>query len=121
MLRALEVRETRNIYRMLNGRYPVLFNFPMLQRLKLSYCLFLKWDLDMLSGSPLLRELKLYTQPGLTGDLKSLRVMKNTLEKVDIQYCHKIHGNFMELADFPRLKKASYMGRNNFRKDTTYV
>ncbi len=35
----------------LNGRYPFLFNsFPLLQKLSINECGYLKWDLDMLSG-----------------------------------------------------------------------
>ncbi len=44
----------------LNGRYPVFFNsFLLLQILRIQgYCHFLKWDLEMLAGMPLLKELK---------------------------------------------------------------
>jgi hypothetical protein len=44
----------------LNGRYPVLFNFPLLQKLKIASGLSggLKWDLEMLAGLPLLKELE---------------------------------------------------------------
>ncbi|KAK1734522.1 hypothetical protein QTG54_014770 [Skeletonema marinoi] len=44
----------------LNGRYPSSFHFPNLQSLAITYCLNLKWDLDIMSASfPLLKELKL--------------------------------------------------------------
>ena len=42
-----------------NGRYPTLFNFPLLKNLAILGCFFLKWDLDMLSGCPLLKKLRL--------------------------------------------------------------
>eukprot|EP00985_Skeletonema_marinoi_P004349 scaffold1903_cov126-Skeletonema_marinoi.AAC.1 len=40
----------------------------------------------------------------MTGNLSSLRVLKDTLEKVEIEKCHQVVGNFMDLADFPQLK-----------------
>eukprot|EP00985_Skeletonema_marinoi_P020634 scaffold12330_cov83-Skeletonema_marinoi.AAC.13 len=64
----------------LNGIYPVLFNFPLLQKLTIR------------NGG------------GLSGNLRGLRVLKHTLEKVDINHYH-ITGNFMDLADFPHLKE----------------
>jgi len=88
----------------LNGRYPVLFNFPLLRELRVTTSDGLKFDLGMLSGLPLLKELKLIDNDQLVGNLGSLRVLKDTLEKVEIS-CHFIEGNFMDLADFPRLKK----------------
>ena len=89
----------------LNGRYPTLFDFPHLQKLELFDCCNLKWDLDMLSACPLLRELRLLNlRQNSTGNLNSLRVLKNTLEEVLIRRCLNIRGNFMELADFPRLR-----------------
>ena len=89
----------------LNGRYPFLFNsFPLLQKLSLDYCIILKWDLDMLAGFPLLKELYCYSNCDLTGNISSLRVLKDTLEKVDLPGCQNVEGNFMDLADFPHLK-----------------
>ena len=89
----------------LNGRYPFLFNsFPLLQKLTIMYCPYLKWDLDMLAGLPLLKELECHYNTRLTGNINSLRVLKGTLEKVTIDDCPDIEGNFMDLADFPRLK-----------------
>ena len=94
----------------LNGRYPVLFNFHLLQQLKIKGCYHLKWDLGMLSGLPLLKELHCCGNsregvPNLTGNLRSLRVLQNTLEVVVLPVCRTICGNFIDLADFPRLKK----------------
>ncbi len=89
---------------LLNGRYPVLFNsFPLLQRLSLD-CSFLKWDLEMLAALPVLKELVCGSNERLTGNINSLRVLKDTLEKVHIQHCSRVEGNFMDLADFPHLK-----------------
>ena len=39
----------------LNGRYPVLFNFPLLQKLSIWDCHDLKWDLELLAGMPVLK------------------------------------------------------------------
>ncbi len=88
----------------LNGRYPVLFNFPLLQKLSIQHCKYLKCDLEMLAGLPMLKELDCRRNDCLTGNLKSLRVLKDALEKVHIRNCKNIEGNFMEMADFPHLK-----------------
>jgi len=58
----------------------------------------------MLSGFPLLRELKIHMNDRLTGNINSLRVLKDTLELVKISWTKGVQGNFMELADFSRLK-----------------
>jgi hypothetical protein len=89
----------------LNGRYPALFNFPLLQKLIIFNCDYLKWDLEMLEGLPLLKVLDCADNNRLSGSLFSLRVLKDTLEKVEIIGCRGVEGNFMDLADFPRLKK----------------
>ena len=44
----------------LNGRYRFLSSFPLLQKLTISQCNLLKWDLEILSGLPLLKELYCY-------------------------------------------------------------
>jgi hypothetical protein len=89
----------------LNGRYPLLFNsFPLLQKLTINQCGYLKWDLEMLSGLPVLKELDCERNGRVTGNINSLRVPKDTLEKVTIEACNNVEGNFMDLADFPNLK-----------------
>jgi hypothetical protein len=89
----------------LNGKYPFLFNsFPLLQKLSIRQCKYLKWDLEMLAGFPFLKELVCRSNERLTGNINSLRVLKETLEKVHIQYCSRVEGDFMDLADFPNLK-----------------
>eukprot|EP00984_Skeletonema_dohrnii_P005982 scaffold2120_cov150-Skeletonema_dohrnii-CCMP3373.AAC.5 len=89
----------------LNGRYPFLFNFPVLEQLKIHVSHYLKFDLEILAtGLPVLKELNCYLNYFLTGNLNSLRVLKDTLEKVTISDCPNVQGNFMDLADFPRLK-----------------
>lgn len=90
----------------LNGRYPFLFNsFPLLQILRIRSCDNLKWDLAMLAGFPVLKEFHSDANYHLTGNIISLRVIKDTLEKVNIRWCSRVEGNFMDLADFPRLKE----------------
>ena len=91
----------------LNGSYPFLFSsFPLLQKLTIRGCDFLTWDLEMLVGFPLLRELKCNGHnEHLTGNINKLRVLKDTLEKVVIRFCGAVEGSFMDLADFPRLKE----------------
>ena len=88
----------------LNGRYPFLFNsFPLLQKLSIS-ATSLKWDLEMLAGLRMLKELECRYGPHLTGNIRSLRVLKDTLEKVTLGCSSKVEGNFMDLADFSQLK-----------------
>jgi hypothetical protein len=101
----------------LNGRYPFLFNrFPLLEKLSIIECDYLKWDLEMLSGFPLLKELECGSNglsginKCLTGNINSLRVLKDTLEKVSIIGCENVEGNFMDLADFPHLKMLNLFG-----------
>ncbi len=90
----------------LNGRYPFLFSsFPLLQKLIIVECEHLKWDLDMLAGLPLLKELVCINNICLTGNINSLRVLKETLENVTIERCDNVDGNFMDLADFAHLKE----------------
>ncbi len=109
-LRKLEISRTAP----LNGKYPVFFNFPLLQTLTInsrrtdsSYedgwsCF--KWDLTMLEGLPMLKNLECTELEGVTGSVNSLSVLKDTLESIHITECHNIVGNFMDLADFTRLK-----------------
>ena len=98
-------------YAELNGRYPFLFNsFPMLQKLSIRSCRYLKWDLEMLAGLPLLKELECGYNSPLTGNVSTLRVFKATLQKVDLHGCRQVEGNFMDLADFPHLKVLNLYG-----------
>ncbi len=92
-------------YPILNGRYPFLFNsFPLLQKLQVRFCSNLKFDLTILAGMPMLKVLNCYDNRCLTGNMSSLRVLKDTLEKVHIGNCGVVEGHFMVLADFPHLK-----------------
>ncbi len=102
-----KLRDLKIFCASLNGRYPFLFSsFPLLQKLDVSQCEdTLKWDLEMLAGLPLLKQLYCYSCPGLIGNTSSLRVLKDTLEKVTINSCWSVEGNFMDLADFPDLKE----------------
>jgi hypothetical protein len=112
-LRILELynKQWNNHY--LNGRYPVLFNFPLLQKLTITRVYYLKWDLEMLAGLPMLKEFACHYNHCLTGNISSLRVLKDTLEKVSIKSINRIErieGNFMDLADFPQLKELNLLG-----------
>jgi hypothetical protein len=104
----------------LNGRYPALFNFPLLQKLSIYNCGYLKWDLEMLEGLPMLKELDCTHLISLTGNLSSLRVLKDTLENLDLFGCERVEGNFMDLADFTRLKKLD-LHETNVRGDIRNV
>jgi hypothetical protein len=92
----------------LNGRYPFLFNsFPLLQKLTIKHCHHLKWDLEMLAGLPLLKVLYCWSNEkvsSVTGTINSLRVLKDTLQKVTIVNCPNVGGNLMDLADLPHLE-----------------
>jgi hypothetical protein len=63
----------------------------------------------MLAGLPLLKELdcdgNVITDGSSIGNIRSLRVLKDTLEKVTMANNHSVEGNLMDLADFPQLKK----------------
>jgi hypothetical protein len=101
-----KLRDLSIYNKLLNGRYPVFFNsFPLLQRLSIHDCKFLKWDLEMLAGLPSLKELYCWSNENLTGNISSLRVLKDKLEEVRIYECENVEGNIMDLADFPHLKK----------------
>jgi len=89
----------------LNGRYPSLFNFPLLEHLFVYECNNLKWDLDILQGLPILKQFSCSSNRSVSGSLNSLRVLKDTLEKVNISHCPSVSGSLMDLADFPRLKE----------------
>ncbi len=95
----------------LNGRYPLLFNsLPLLQKLTIYYSKYLKWDLEMLAGFPLLKKLESEYNDHLTGNINSLRVLKDTLEKVRINGCPNVEGNIMDLSDFPRVMELNLLG-----------
>jgi len=66
----------------------------------------------MLSGLPSLKVLNCTINLHLTGNLSSLRVLKDTLEKVKIWLCDHVGGNFMDLADFSHLKELDLRGTN---------
>jgi hypothetical protein len=101
MLKSLTIMNTG-----LNGRYSFLFNsFPLLQKLSIDHCDYLKWDLEMLSGFPLLKELQVSGINRLTGNIRNLRVLKDTFETLTIATCANVEGNLMDLADFPLLKE----------------
>ncbi len=99
----------------LNGRYPALFNFPLLQKFSIG-CSLMKWDLEMLAGLPSLKELNCEDNQNLTGNINSLRLLKDTLEKVTLQDCPRVEGNFMDLADFPHLKRC-WLRKNAVKGD----
>ena len=90
--------------RSLNGSYPFIFNFPLLNRLNITGCCHLKWDLEMLSGLPHLKELYCDGNVCLTGNIDSLRVFRDTLVMVDVADCPRVGGGLMDLADFPHLR-----------------
>jgi hypothetical protein len=110
-LRVLTIKDPIHYSPMLNGSYPFLFNsFPLLQKLCIQNCKYLKWDLGMLAGFPLLKELNVSGNNRLTGNIRSLRVLKDTLETLIIATCANVEGNLMVLNDFPHLKELKLLG-----------
>ncbi len=99
-----QLREMHMCNAVLNGRFPALFNFPLLEKLSIQYCNYLKFDLDMLQGLPSLKELDCNGNSHLTGNIGSLKTLKDSLEIIIIR-CRNISGNLMDLADFQGLKK----------------
>eukprot|EP00984_Skeletonema_dohrnii_P034653 scaffold33624_cov191-Skeletonema_dohrnii-CCMP3373.AAC.2 len=92
----------------LNGRYPGLFNnFQLLEQLTIDSCGDLKVNLEILGGLSSLKELSCQHDYELVGNINSLRVLKDQLEKVVIRSCgtNTVEGQLMDLADFPRLRK----------------
>jgi hypothetical protein len=139
-LRELKIGRSQASNVPLNGRYPCFFNFPLLQKLSISAltfrnCFNLKWNLELLTGLPSLKELECTYIRRLTGNLNSLRVLKDKLEKMTIDHCRNVEGNinslielkdtlekleitccplvegnFMDLADYPQLKELHLVG-----------
>jgi hypothetical protein len=93
----------------LHGQYPFLFNFPELRTLDVSGIAGLRWDLTMLKGLPKLEKLACMYNHSLTGDLKSLRVIMNSLSEICLFGCERVGGSLMTLADFPKLQKIDLM------------
>ena len=93
-----KLRELSIYNTLMNGRYPFLFNsFPLLQKLSIQYCKYLKWDLDMLAGLPSLKELDCHGNPHLTGNINSLWTLKGTLKTLTIYACPNVEGNINSL------------------------
>jgi hypothetical protein len=104
-LRFLTIKDDIICSSLLNGRYPFLFNsFPLLRKLNITFCYHLKFDLEMLSGFPLLKELYVSGRR-VTGNMRNLRALKDTLETLTITRCVNVEGNLMDLADFPLLRE----------------
>jgi len=89
----------------LNGKYNCIFNLPNLRDLSIFNCNDLIWDLDMLSGLPLLEELHCENNAGVSGDIMSLAILKDTLRELTITKCDGITGDIMSLASFPNLEE----------------
>jgi hypothetical protein len=87
----------------LNGSYPYLFHFRNLQTLNLAWNTRLKWDLAMLSGLPNLKELCCPHNHNLTGNLRSVRVLRRTLVALKLCHCGEVTGSLQDVADFPLL------------------
>ncbi len=102
-LRVLEIA----MHAPLNGRYPVLFGFPTLQKMSIKYCHYLKWDLGMLVGMSVIKELECTNNDRLTGNINNLGMLKDTLERVVIDGCTRVEGNFMDLKDFSHLREVN--------------
>ena len=89
----------------MNGSYPFLFEFPQLQSLQLKHPGNLQWDLSMLKGLPKLQTLHCIKNSKLTGNLKSIRVLRNSLVNLCLSNCQEVKGILADLKDFPKLEK----------------
>ena len=92
------------------GRMPFLFHFQHLKTLELVWKPSLQWDLAMLSGLPSLEHLRASFNDSLTGNIQSLRGLRETLVCFDVYDSHEIEGNLHDLADFPKLEKLNLFG-----------
>ncbi len=99
-----------DMFHSVSSDYSVSFDYPHLEKLVISNCPYLEWNLMMLVGLPSLKELICIDNSSLSGNISSLRVLKGTLERVDIDKCENVEGNFMVLADFPRLRELNLPG-----------
>ena len=92
------------------GRMPFLFHFQHLKTLELVWNPGLQWDLDMLSGLPNLERLLAAHNYSLTGNIRSMRGLRETLVCFDVYRCNEIEGNLHDLADFPKLEELNLFG-----------
>mmetsp|Transcript_1303 Transcript_1303/g.2068 ORF Transcript_1303/g.2068 Transcript_1303/m.2068 type:complete len:424 (-) Transcript_1303:436-1707(-) len=114
-LRVLELNDAP-----LNGRYAFLFKLPLLQKLTIVSMDCFKWDVFMLSGLLSLRELHCEGS-GVSGNIKDLRILKDTLEKLNMHNCCGIEGDFMTLSDFRRLKMLDLGGASGIIGDVRKI
>jgi hypothetical protein len=99
-----------DMFHSVSSDYSVSFDYPHLEKLVIANCPYLEWDLMTLVGLPSLTELICIDNSSLTGNIHDLRVLKETLAKVVIYTCENVEGNFMDLADFPRLRELNLTG-----------
>lgn len=62
-------------------------------------------NLEMFGRLPLLKELCCVGLKSLEGSLWDLICLKDTLQKLRLEQCYNVRGNFMDLARFPLLKE----------------
>jgi len=93
-----------------------IFQVPTLEELVLEDC-HLSFDLSMVSGTPLLRQLIVkgdeVEHDNITGNLSSLAVLKDTLTHLVLTYCENVHGSFSDLGTLPRLEYLGLKGTSN--------
>ena len=104
----------------MNGSYPFLFDFPKLKILNLSNIQNLRWDLGMVSGLPSLKHLVCPKNYKLTGNTNSLRMLRNTLQRLELSGCTNVEGDLMDLADFPLLEEIIMSG-TKINADTSQI
>ena len=94
----------------LNAHYDFFTAYPELRTLDLSHTSKVRMDLSMLSGLPKLEKLVCCESTEVTGDIKSLRVIINSLCEIDFAGCERVGGSLMTLADFPKLQQIDLAG-----------
>mmetsp|Transcript_38383 Transcript_38383/g.83375 ORF Transcript_38383/g.83375 Transcript_38383/m.83375 type:complete len:604 (-) Transcript_38383:100-1911(-) len=83
----------------LSGFHPYLFQMPTLEVLKTASNEHFEWDLEALSGLPLLKRLYCYGNQRLTGSLRRLSSICGTLTHVDLEGCVQVTGTLADIGD----------------------
>jgi len=83
----------------LSGFHPYLFQMPTLEVLKTASNEHFEWDLEALSGLPLLKRLYCYGNQRLTCSLRRLSSICGTLTHVDLEGCVQVTGTLADIGD----------------------
>lgn len=89
-----------------------IFQVRTLEELVFESCEHISFDLSMVSGTPRLRQLivKLGENDGVTGNLSTLKVLKDTLTHLALNNCGNVAGSLSDLKEFFRLEHLDLEG-----------